>query len=58
LIEQLKKKNVLVGRLFPSLPNHLRVTIGTSAEMAAFIERFKEVLKPVAPVGAAVRGRS
>ncbi|MFY9610471.1 MAG: aminotransferase class I/II-fold pyridoxal phosphate-dependent enzyme [Blastocatellia bacterium] len=44
LIEALKKRNVLVGRLFPSLPEHVRVSFGTMAEMKSFIREFKAVL--------------
>ena len=44
LIEELKKRKVLVGRLFPSLPEHVRVSFGTMAEMRSFVKEFKEVL--------------
>ena len=32
-----------VGRLFPPLPNHLRVTIGTKPQMERFLAVFKEL---------------
>ncbi|HSE35715.1 MAG TPA: aminotransferase class I/II-fold pyridoxal phosphate-dependent enzyme [Blastocatellia bacterium] len=44
LIEGLKKRNVLVGRLFPSMPQHMRVSFGTMAEMKGFFNEFKDVL--------------
>jgi histidinol-phosphate aminotransferase len=44
LIEELKKRNVIVGRLFPSLPEHVRVSLGTMAEMKSFVKEFKEVM--------------
>ena len=44
LIEELKKRNVMVGRLFPSMPNHMRVTFGTMEEMKSFIRQFKMVM--------------
>lgn len=44
LIEELKKRKLLVGRLFPSMPEHLRVSLGTMAEMKSFIKEFKEVI--------------
>jgi len=44
LIEQLKKRNVMVGRLFPSMPNHMRVTFGTMEEMKSFTKQFKMVM--------------
>ena len=44
LIDELKKRNVIVGRLFPSLPEHVRVSFGTMAEMRSFVKEFKEVM--------------
>ena len=44
LIEELKKRNVIVGRLFPSLPEHVRVSLGTMVEMKSFVKEFKEVV--------------
>jgi histidinol-phosphate aminotransferase len=44
LIEALKERNVQVGRLFPALPNHMRLTIGKKAEMEAFLSAFHQVL--------------
>ena len=44
LIEELKKRKLLVGRLFPSMPEHVRVSFGTMAEMKAFMKEFKEVV--------------
>jgi histidinol-phosphate aminotransferase len=41
LIQAMKKQNVHVGRLFPALPNHMRVTIGKKSEMEIFIDAFK-----------------
>jgi histidinol-phosphate aminotransferase len=44
VISALRTRGVEVGRLFPALPNFLRVTIGTAAEMKAFVSAFKEVM--------------
>jgi histidinol-phosphate aminotransferase len=44
LIQAMKDKNVHVGRLFPSLPNHMRLTIGKHSEMEAFLSAFKQVM--------------
>jgi histidinol-phosphate aminotransferase len=44
MIQALKQRKVQVGRLFPALPNHLRLTIGKKAEMEAFLGAFREVL--------------
>ncbi|MEY2531367.1 MAG: histidinol-phosphate aminotransferase [Verrucomicrobiota bacterium] len=43
LIKALKERNVQVGRLFPALPNHMRVTIGKKSEMEAFLSAFRQV---------------
>jgi histidinol-phosphate aminotransferase len=37
VIAALRERGVQVGRLFPSLPNHLRVTIGKRDEMETFL---------------------
>ena len=44
VLEALRTRGVEVGRLFPALPNFMRVTIGTSAEMKQFLSAFKEVM--------------
>jgi histidinol-phosphate aminotransferase len=43
LIQTLKQHNVRVGRLFPALPNHMRLTIGKKSEMESFLAAFREV---------------
>jgi histidinol-phosphate aminotransferase len=43
LIQTLKQRNVHVGRLFPALPNHMRLTIGKKSEMETFLSAFREV---------------
>jgi histidinol-phosphate/aromatic aminotransferase/cobyric acid decarboxylase-like protein len=43
MIQALARENVYVGRVWPSWPNHIRVTIGTRAEM----EKFKQALAKV-----------
>ncbi len=44
VIQALKQRNVQVGRLFPALPNHMRLTIGKKAEMEAFLAAFRQVM--------------
>ena len=44
VLEALRSRSVEVGRLFPAMPNFMRVTIGTSAEMKQFLSVFKEVM--------------
>jgi len=43
IIQAMKERNVHVGRLFPALPNHMRVTIGKKSEMETFLAAFREV---------------
>ena len=43
VIAALRARGVEVGRPFPALPNHLRVTVGTAAEMKMFLSAFREV---------------
>ena len=43
LIQAMKERKVHVGRLFPALPNHMRLTIGKKSEMERFVEAFKQV---------------
>lgn len=43
IIAAFRQRKVQVGRLFPPLPNFLRVTIGTKAQMERFVAVFKEV---------------
>jgi histidinol-phosphate aminotransferase len=44
LIQALKQRNVEVGRLFPALPNYMRLTIGKRSEMESFLNAFKQVM--------------
>jgi len=42
-IDQFKARNILVGRRFPSMPNFLRITIGTQPETEAFVEALRQI---------------
>src|SRR5256714_2025128 len=44
IIKAMKERNVQVGRLFPALPNHMRLTIGKKSEMESFVSAFKQVM--------------
>jgi histidinol-phosphate aminotransferase len=44
VIEEFKKKGVLVGRPFPPLMEHLRVSIGTADEMSRFLTAFRDIV--------------
>jgi len=43
LIKAMKDRNVAVGRLFPALPNHMRLTIGKRNEMETFLSAFRQI---------------
>jgi histidinol-phosphate aminotransferase len=40
----MREKNVYIGRTWPVWPNHVRISVGTPAEMARFQTAFKEVM--------------
>jgi histidinol-phosphate aminotransferase len=44
VIAAMQAKNVYIGRTWPIWPNAVRITVGTSAEMAKFQTAFKEVM--------------
>jgi len=45
VIDALKQRGFLVGRLFPSMPNSLRVSLGTEEQMTRFQPVLGEVLE-------------
>ena len=44
VIDEFKKRGVLVGRPFPPMTDYLRVSVGTSSEMDRFSSAFKEIM--------------
>jgi len=52
VIQAFRKKNILVGRKFPSMPNWLRISVGTPKEMDSFVAGLREIV-PVAASKAA-----
>lgn len=49
VIEEFRKKGVVVGRKFPPMVEHLRVSIGTEQEMSRFMVAFKEIFGAAKP---------
>jgi len=45
IIDELRKRRVEVGRVFPAMPNFCRVTIGTRPQMESFVSAFREVIR-------------
>lgn len=52
--EEFKKRGVLVGRPFPPMLEHLRVSVGTADEMARFTTAFKEIFAGAKPTASGV----
>jgi histidinol-phosphate aminotransferase len=44
VVQALRKENVWVGRVWPSWPTHIRVSVGTVEEMKVFREAFMKVM--------------
>jgi histidinol-phosphate aminotransferase len=44
VIEEFRKRGILVGRPFPPMLEHMRVSVGTADEMNRFMAAFKEIL--------------
>lgn len=44
VIDDFKKKGVLVGRPFPPMTQHLRVSVGSPTEMLRFMTAFREIM--------------
>jgi histidinol-phosphate aminotransferase len=43
VIQEFREKGILVGRPFPPMINHLRVSVGTPEDMDKFLKGFKEI---------------
>ena len=48
VIDEFRKRGVAVGRPFPPMTQHLRVSVGTDQETARFVAAFKEIF-PATP---------
>jgi histidinol-phosphate aminotransferase len=44
VIDELRTRGVLVGRPFPPMLEHLRVSVGTAEEMKRFLDAFRDVV--------------
>jgi histidinol-phosphate aminotransferase len=52
VIDEFRKQGVLVGRPFPPMNEHLRVSVGTAEETDRFLKAFKDIMgKPVTQAG-------
>jgi histidinol-phosphate aminotransferase len=48
VVEAMAKQNVMIGRVWPVMPNWTRITVGTHEEMAQFQAAFTKVMKGAA----------
>jgi histidinol-phosphate aminotransferase len=55
VIQEFRGKGILVGRPFPPMINHLRVSIGTAEDMDTFVKAFKEIFPKKAATSTAAR---
>jgi histidinol-phosphate/aromatic aminotransferase/cobyric acid decarboxylase-like protein len=44
IVMAMRKEKVYIGRVWPSWPTHVRVTVGTAEEMAKFKAAFLKVM--------------
>lgn len=58
VIDALAAKKVFIGRIWPAWPTHLRITVGTQADMDAFQSAFAAVMKNSSSVSYALPARS
>jgi len=51
VIDEFRKKGVLVGRPFPPMLDHMRVSVGTPAEMTRFMTAFRGIFSGAVSTG-------
>ena len=56
VIEEFRAKGILVGRPFPPMLQHLRVSVGVPEEMDRFLKAFKEIFPRKSSATIAARG--
>jgi histidinol-phosphate aminotransferase len=56
VIDEFRAKGILVGRPFPPMLQHLRVSVGVPEEMDKFVKAFKEIFPKKASATIAARG--
>jgi histidinol-phosphate aminotransferase len=44
LLAAMRQRGVEVGRFFPTLPTHMRVTVGTREQMRTFLDALRQVI--------------
>jgi len=56
ILSEFRNKGILVGRPFPPMINHLRVSVGVPEEMDRFMKAFKEIFPKKTSATMAARG--
>ena len=51
---EFQKHDVMVGRPFPPMTQHLRVSVGNQSEMDRFVAAFKEIMATAPKASAGV----
>jgi histidinol-phosphate/aromatic aminotransferase/cobyric acid decarboxylase-like protein len=46
VIQAFRARGIAVGRPFPPMTQHLRVSIGTAEEMTGFLQAFADIMRP------------
>jgi histidinol-phosphate aminotransferase len=49
VIDAMQKRNVYIGRVWPAVPNHVRISVGTPEEMARFQTAFAATMAELKP---------
>ncbi|HVL66933.1 MAG TPA: aminotransferase class I/II-fold pyridoxal phosphate-dependent enzyme [Vicinamibacterales bacterium] len=57
VIDAFRARGILVGRPFPPMTQHLRVSVGTAAEMGRFLSAFQEIVPSSSAGGPALSER-
>lgn len=47
VIEAMRAQNIFIGRIWPVMPTHVRITVGTAQEMEQFQAAYQRVMKGV-----------
>lgn len=54
VIDAMRAQNVFIGRIWPVMPKHVRITVGTAQEMEQFQAAYQRVMKGTVTTGARV----
>jgi histidinol-phosphate aminotransferase len=55
VIDAMRTQNVFIGRIWPVMPKHVRITVGTAQEMEQFQAAYQRVMKGAIATGAGLK---